>query len=155
MPVLMIGVMLVSSTLRASMPAGVPVKFIAGNVKPLLRPSVMCVISRVFAIASCGVPPTNCTIAGAVAIANPPSPAVSVIELSPMSGAACSGPYPGKYRPFTSGAVASNQRSPVPDNRMPKRTPLRDIAVTRLLFATPCAASSMTLHAAIDRFRKK
>ena len=31
-------------------------------------------------------------IAGAVAIAKPPSPAVSVMELSPMSGAACSGP---------------------------------------------------------------
>jgi len=29
---------------------------------------------------------------GAVAMANPPSPAVSVMELSPMSGAACSGP---------------------------------------------------------------
>ena len=92
MPVLMIGAMLVSSTLRASMPAGVPVKFIAGRVNALLRPSVMCVISRVLAMASCGVPPTNCTMAGAVAMAKPPSPAVSVIELSPMSGAACSGP---------------------------------------------------------------
>ena len=42
----------------------------------------------------------------------------------------------------------------MPDSRIPKRTPLRAIAVTMLLPATPCAASSMLLHAAMDRLRK-
>ena len=88
MPVLMIGAIPVSTTLRASMPAGVPAKSSAGRVSAPLRPSVMWLISSVFAIASCGVPPTNCTIAGAAAMAKPPRPAVSVIALSPRSGAA-------------------------------------------------------------------
>jgi hypothetical protein len=34
-------------------------------------------------------------------------------------------------------------------------TPLRAMAVTMLLAATPCAASSIALHAAIEMFRKK
>jgi hypothetical protein len=38
---------------------------------------------------------------------------------------------------------------------MPNSTPLRAIAVTMLLPATPCAASSIALQAAIDRLRKK
>src|SRR5437867_4840605 len=88
MPVLMTGRIPVSTTLRASMPAGVPPKLSAGSVNALLRPSVICVIANVLAIASCGVPPTNFTIAGAAAIAKPPTPAVSVIALSPRSGAA-------------------------------------------------------------------
>ena len=37
-------------------------------------------------------PPTNCTMAGAAAMANPPMPAVSVMAESPMSGLASSGP---------------------------------------------------------------
>ena len=45
-------------------------------------------IAWLAAIASAGVPPTNWTIAGAAAMANPPTPAVSVIALSPMSRAA-------------------------------------------------------------------
>jgi hypothetical protein len=47
---------------------------------------------RLAAAASAGVPPTNCTIAGAAAIAKPPSPAVSVMALSPRSAAASSTP---------------------------------------------------------------
>jgi hypothetical protein len=38
---------------------------------------------------------------------------------------------------------------------MPKSTPFLAIAVTMLLPATPCAASSMLLHAAMEMFRKK
>ena len=64
-------------------------------------------------------------------------------------------PVAGEVQPVTTGAGASNHCSPVPDKRMPKRTPLRDMAVTRLLFGTPCAASSMALQAAMDRLRKK
>ena len=52
----------------------------------------MWVIDIVFAIASAGVPPTNCTIAGAAAMAKPPMPAVSVIAESPRSRAASCGP---------------------------------------------------------------
>jgi hypothetical protein len=53
-------------------------------------------MSRVAASASAGVPPTNSTMAGAPAIAKPPSPAVSVIALSPMSGLASPAPKPAK-----------------------------------------------------------
>jgi hypothetical protein len=42
--------------------------------------------------ASAAWPPTNRTIAGAAAIANPPTPAVSVMVESPMSGLASSRP---------------------------------------------------------------
>ena len=70
------------------MPAGVPLKFMAGRVNALFWPSVMWPMDAVFAIASAGVPPTKLTMAGAAAIANPPRPAVSVIALSPRSGAA-------------------------------------------------------------------
>jgi hypothetical protein len=56
----------------------------------------MCVIASVLASASCGVPPTNLTIAGAAAMAKPPRPAVSVIALSPRSGAASLMVLPGK-----------------------------------------------------------
>jgi hypothetical protein len=88
MPVLITGSIPVSTTRRASMHAGVPAKSSAGRVKAPFRLRVMCVIASVLASASCGVPPTNLTIAGAAAMAKPPSPAVSVIALSPRSGAA-------------------------------------------------------------------
>ena len=42
------------------------------------------------------VPPTNWIVAGAEAIAKPPTPAVSVMALSPRSRPASSGPKPGK-----------------------------------------------------------
>ncbi len=74
------------------MPAAVGPKFSAGSVKAGLVPSVIARMRRLFSVASAGVPPTNCTIAGAAAIANPPTPAVSVIALSPRSAAASSTP---------------------------------------------------------------
>ena len=43
----------------------------------------------------------------------------------------------------------------MPERRTPKLTPLRAIAVTIELPGTPAAASSIALHAAIDRLRKK
>ena len=52
----------------------------------------MSYIARVASSASSAPPPTKRTIAGAAAIAKPPSPTVSVIVLSPMSGLASSGP---------------------------------------------------------------
>ncbi len=67
---------------------GVPAKSSVGSVNASFLRSVMCPIASVCAAASCGVPPTNFTIAGAAAIAKPPTPAVSVIALSPRSGAA-------------------------------------------------------------------
>src|SRR6185437_16687594 len=107
------------------------------------------------ASASAALPPTNLTIAGAAATARPPAPAVSVSAESPRSAAASARENPGKYRPSTGFAGASNQRSPAPERRTPKLTPLRDIAVTSELASTPAAASSIDLHAAIDRLRKK
>ena len=70
------------------MPAAVGPKFSAGNVNAGLVPIVIDCIRRLFSVASAGVPPTNLTMAGAAAMANPPTPAVSVIALSPRSAAA-------------------------------------------------------------------
>src|SRR6185436_14842747 len=90
MPVLMIGSTPESATSLASMPAGVPPKLSGGSVNAGFAPSVMLSMRRLFAVASAGVPPTNCTIAGDAAIAKPPSPFVSVIAESPRSAAASS-----------------------------------------------------------------
>ncbi len=88
MPVLITGAMPVSTTLRMSMPAGVAAKSSCGRVKASLRPMVMCAMRCELATASAAEPPTNCTIAGAAAMAKAPMPAVSVMVLSPMSGLA-------------------------------------------------------------------
>ena len=53
---------------------------------------VISYMSNVVLIASGTVPPTNRTMAGAPAMAKPPSPTVSVMAESPMSGFASSGP---------------------------------------------------------------
>ena len=154
-PVLMTGKMPRSVTLRASIPAAVGAKLRAGSVNAGLPPRVMACIRRLLLVASTGVPPTNLTIAGDDAIAKPPTPAVSVIALSPRSAAASSTPNPGKNRPSTALAGAWNQRSPVPESRIPKFTPLRAITVTIELNGTLAAASIIALQAAIDRLRKK
>ena len=90
MPVLMMGSTPESATRRASIPAGVPPKLSGGSVNAGLLPSVIESIRRLCAVASAGVPPTNWTIAGEAAIANPPSPLVSVMAESPKSAAASS-----------------------------------------------------------------
>jgi len=59
-------------------------------------------------MASRGVPPMKVTKAGAVAIAKPPIPDVSVITLSPISGHASASVNPGKYKELTFGASAVN-----------------------------------------------
>src|SRR5262249_22605666 len=92
MPVLICGRIPVCATIRTSMPVGVPRKSSAGMRYATLSPSVISYIVRVNLSASDGVPPTNCTTAGAPPIAKPPRPAVSVIALSPMSGLASAGP---------------------------------------------------------------
>ncbi len=61
-----------------------------GSVNAGLLPSVIDSIRRLFAVASAGVPPTNCTMAGDAAIAKPPRPLVSVMAESPRSAAASS-----------------------------------------------------------------
>ncbi|MNC29532.1 hypothetical protein D3C75_777800 [compost metagenome] len=115
----------------------------------------MACIRRLLLVASFGVPPTNFTIAGDDAIANPPTPAVSVMALSPRSAAASSTPYPGKNKPSTGFAGAWNHWSPRPDKRIPKFTPLRAITVTIELNGTFAAASIIDLQAVIDKLRKK
>ena len=88
MPLLITGSMPQSTTLRASMPAADAAKSSAGSVNVGFAPSVIARMRRLWCIASAGVPPTNLTIAGAAAIAKPPTPAVSVIAESPRSAAA-------------------------------------------------------------------
>ncbi len=88
MPLLMTGRTPLSTTLRASMPTAAAAKSSAGRVNDGLAPSVMARMRRLWWMASVGVPPTNLTIAGAAAIAKPPTPAVSVIAESPRSAAA-------------------------------------------------------------------
>ena len=131
------------------MPVGVPRKSRYGMVKYLCSATVISYISRVAFIASWGVPLTKVTMAGAVAMANPPMPAVSVMVLSPMSPAASSALKPEKYSPLGVATGAVNHWSPRPLTRMPKSVPLRAITVTTVLPSTPCAASAMALHAAM------
>src|SRR6185295_6286125 len=107
MPLLITGSTPQSTTLRASIPAAPAAKSSAGSVNAGLTPSVIARIRRLWWIASAGVPPTNLTIAGAAAIAKPPTPAVSVIAESPRSAAASAMEYPGKYNPSTRLAGAS------------------------------------------------
>ena len=77
-------------------PVAVPSKFSAGIVYPLFFAMVISCICLLYLSASSGVPPTKLMIAGAAAKVKPPSPAVSVIALSPMSGLASSAVNPGK-----------------------------------------------------------
>ena len=79
-----------SSYYLRALGAGVPAKLRAGSVNAGFTPSVIQSIRLLFAVASAGVPPTNCTIAGDAAMANPPSPLVSVMAESPRSAAASS-----------------------------------------------------------------
>ena len=74
--------------------------------------------------------PTKPATAGAAAMAKPPSPMVSTIVESPISGLACCSVKPGKYSPSGISTGATNQVSPVPLIRIPKSVPLRDMAVT-------------------------
>src|SRR3990170_365035 len=149
MPVLMRGRRPSSTTLRMSIPVGVPRKSRAGMVKSLCSATVISYISRVVLRASRGVPLTKVTIAGAAAMAKPPMPAVSVIVLSPMSALASCRLNPGKYSPSGISAGAVNQASPSPLTRMPKSVPLRAMVVTSVLPSTPCAASAIALQAAM------
>lgn len=153
-PVLMTGKMPRSVTLRASIPAAVGAKLRAGSVNAGLPPRVMACIRRLLLVASAGVPPTNLTIAGDDAIAKPPTPAVSVIALSPSQQQRRQRQI-REEQTFNGIGRSSNQRSPVPESRIPKFTPLRAITVTIELNGTLAAASIIALQAAIDRLRKK
>src|SRR5262249_16893003 len=92
MPVLISGVIPVSTTLRISIPTGEPRPARIGIFQWMCSPRQISVISSVTAKASCTPPlPTKPATAGDAAIANPPSPIVSTIALSPRSGFASSG----------------------------------------------------------------
>ena len=75
------------------MPTGVPRKSRIGTWYAGCSARVISYIRCVAASASGTSPPMNRTIAGAAAIAKPPTPEVSVIVESPMSGLASAGPY--------------------------------------------------------------
>ena len=92
-PVLMIGTTPVRTTRSTSIPKGHREPR-AGSVGRVCSASVTSYISSVQPRASPTSPPTSCTMAGAPAMANPPSPTVSVIAESPMSALASSGPNP-------------------------------------------------------------
>ncbi len=137
------------------MPVGAPRKSSTGSGYAGFSATVISYSSRVVRMASTTEPPTNRTIAGAPAIANPPSPAVSVIAESPMSGLASSDPYPPRNSPCGTAAGPVNQASPVPASWMPKSVPLRAIAVTTVAPGIPAAAAVCSLAAGITRLRKK
>ena len=87
-------------------------------------------------------------------MANPPSPIVSMIVESPMSGLASSSPKPGKYNPSGISTGAVNHASPVALTLMPKSVPLRHIAVTMLEAPISRTGSITALAVAIATFRK-
>src|SRR4029077_9731998 len=96
-PVLMVGASPVSTTRRISMPVGTPAKSIAGMVHAGLGPTAISAIERVNTAASDARPaPIYPTTAGAAAIAKPPSPTVSTMAESPISGFASFSLKPGK-----------------------------------------------------------
>ena len=89
MPVLMSGQISVSTTLRMSMPRGMPWLFMLGMTLSLDAPTVISSISRVMSCAtSVDSAPKRCTIAGFAAMEHPPRPTVSVMAESPRSGLA-------------------------------------------------------------------
>jgi hypothetical protein len=92
MPVLICGRIPVRTTRVTSMPVGAPRKSRAGTANVGFSPTVISYMSCEVRTASGTVPPTNRTIAGAPAMTKPPRPMVSVIDESPMSGLASSGP---------------------------------------------------------------
>src|SRR5256885_1159719 len=97
MPVLINGVTPSSTTRRTSIPAGAPRSSSVGILKCGCSPTQISSISPVAAIASRMPPaPTNRATEGEAAMAPPPSPIVSTIALSPMSGLASSPEKPGK-----------------------------------------------------------
>ena len=72
MPVLICGRMPVSTTLRTSMPGGVPRKFEGRDREVVVLAKRDLVHLERGLSAICGVPPTNWTMAGAAAMAKPP-----------------------------------------------------------------------------------
>ena len=116
---------------------------------------VISYMARVRWTAPVAVPPTNPTMAGDAAMANPPRPTVSVIAESPMSALASLAVYEPRKSPSTIGAGAVNHRSPVPDSWIPKSVPLRAMAVTNEECSTPDAASATSFPAAITELSMK
>ena len=72
-----------------------------------------------------------------------------------MSGLASSFVKPGKKSASGTSAGPVNHSSPVPESWMPKSVPFRVMATTMLLPSMSRAASSVALHAGMERFRKK
>jgi hypothetical protein len=155
MPVLMIGAMPVRTTASTSIPNGTPRKPSTGSVQVGCSDTVSWYISSVQVRASSASPPTRPTMAGAPAMANPPSPTVSVIAESPMSGLASAGPKPPRNSPSGTAAGPVNQRSPVPETRMPNSVPLRAMATTTLDPGTPAPASPTIFPAAMTTLSRK
>ncbi len=128
-PVLMSGVMPVSTTRRMSSPRHAP-----GNPAPgsAIAYCVQGKFPPSLQIPLWPLPPapTKRVTPGAAIIAAPPNTKGSVIALSPISGS----PDPARSRKQTLGRFtgAVNQRSPSPLTRIPNILPLRVIAVTML-----------------------
>ena len=152
---LITGVIPFSTTSLASIPRQIPWKFHVGTVKFGFLSVTISIISLLVRRASSYPPaPTNLVTAGAAIIAIPPTPNVSVIALSPISGQASSASYPVKYSPCGVLTGPVNHSSPIPAIRIPNSYPLRHIAVT-IVPSVPLRASSITaLPVAIIMFRK-
>ena len=98
--------------------------------------------------------PTKPATAGAAPMAKPPSPTVSTIVESPMSGFASASVKPGKYSPSGISTGAVNHVSPVPLTRIPNSVPFRLMAVTMVDASMPRTGSMIALPMAMAIFRK-
>ena len=87
-------------------------------------------------------------------MAIPPTPKVSVMALSPISGHASSLSYPVKYSPFGVFTGPVNHWSPIPAMRIPNSFPFLHIAVTIVPSVMVRALSITAFPVAIIMFKK-
>ena len=100
-------------------------------------------------------PPWYDCSGNAAAWAKPPRPTVSVMGLSPPMKVISSSAWPSNSRARIRPCAPRNQVSPSPLTLMANSRQLNVIAVTTLEASTSCAASAMTLAAAMDRRRNE
>jgi len=134
---------------------GVPRKPNSGILKTVFSPAVIRYISWLRLIMTSGDPPWYSCRDSAQACANPPSPIVSVIVLSPPIQVISDSSCPGNRRPSVTGVGPRNHSSPSPLTRMANSRQLNPMADTTLEPARPAIESAVALAAAIDSRRKK
>ena len=128
-----------SSTLKMSIPVGVPRKPNSGIWKTVFSPAVIRYISWLRLIMASAEPPWYSCSDSAQACANPPRPTVSVIVLSPPIQVISDSSCPGNS--FALGGSACgprNHSSPSPATRIANSRQLNAMADTTLEPGQPC-----------------